>query len=173
MLGVWRIFRANLWMSFAFRGRKDEAGKPYIRHLRLVALTSWAMAPAGSRCEAAVVGLLSRYPDEIDPLMGVLRIRKRFGHDTAVRVNRLTSQPNLPGWSAIDHVLEHGDTIAKVVKLAECLHNTEPNREVLDEKILALRTQYGRGILRPRAKRSEIREKSEGNVLPQEVQFHP
>ncbi len=136
MIGWIRVMRAFWFAAWAHRGQRDKEGLPYLLHLVTVAWISYGMTASS---EAAVVGLLHDYVEDVDPLYGVETVRHKFGWQTAATVKMLTHARGVSYDQYIERLCripQHALTASSVaveVKIADLLHNTRPGRGSLSE----------------------------------------
>jgi (p)ppGpp synthase/HD superfamily hydrolase len=131
-----RVLRAFFFAWWHHGKQRDKEGRPYILHLVTVAWTAYGMTP---KPEAAVVGLLHDYVEDVDPLYGVETLTRKFGWRTASSVKLLTrghGQSYDQDSQGLAQSYMNAPTLATVVmtvKIADLLHNTKPGRGNLSE----------------------------------------
>ncbi len=144
MRGLTRILRAFVFAAWAHRGQKDKEGRAYLIHLVTVAWIAYGLT---GESEAAVVGLLHDYVEDVDPLYGLETVRHKFGWQTAAAVKMLTRARGVSYDQYIERLCQipqralTASSVAIEVKIADLLHNTRPGRGHLSEyKLLAYRS---------------------------------
>jgi (p)ppGpp synthase/HD superfamily hydrolase len=120
MIRVLRAFKLAWW---GHRNQRDKGGRPYIWHLVRVA---WIAYGITGDLEAAVVGLLHDYYEDVD---WTPKVVLRFGVETEMRVWRLTRPMVGESYdSYIRHIQLSQDPITVSVKIADLLDNTRSGR---------------------------------------------
>lgn len=122
MKSLWRIWQA-FWMAYwGHRRQRDKAGRRYVFHVAHVAWIAYGMT---GDPEAAVVGLLHDYFEDVG---WSVEARRRFGLATCDRIEMLTHAYTDPYERYIRKVGECGDRVVLAVKIADLLHNTDTGR---------------------------------------------
>lgn len=118
-----RILKALVFVAWGHRHQRDKAGRRYVWHLVRVAWLAYGLT---GDAEAAVAGLLHDYLEDVDP-NGVGALRRWFGGETALRVFYLSRRG---GQSYRDFIstVKDGGSVVVAVKIADLLHNTDPER---------------------------------------------
>jgi len=129
------LIRAFLLAAWGHRKQRDKAGERYIWHLVRVAWIAYGLT---GDVEAAVVGLLHDYIEDVDVASHAQeRMERRFGGMTAKNVWLLTvfsvhspsvAFPERGYADYIERIVRSQSRIAIAVKIADLLDNTNPRR---------------------------------------------
>lgn len=133
MRGLIRVLHAFMFAAWAHRGQKDKEGRAYLIHLVTVAWLAYGLT---GESEAAVVGLLHDYVEDIEPCFGPETLQRWFGVPTALSVLCLTRARGMSYdryiqsicWLVQDGSDPERAKVALAVKIADLLHNTQPGR---------------------------------------------
>lgn len=124
MRNLWRIFRAFLMAAWGHRKQRDKAGKRYIWHLVRVAWIAYGLQPSA---EVVIIGLLHDYVEDLGHEKGGA-VLKTFGYLIFSDIRWLTHLREVSYPEYIRHLLYFGSDVARAVKLADLLDNTQPGR---------------------------------------------
>lgn len=135
--------KADEFASLAHAGQKDEIGCDYIDHSRRVALRSANIAPEHLRESATAAALLQDTVEDTEVTLEDL-CSAGFTADVITAVTLLTKTP---GQTPDEHFKGvRSNRIAKIVKTADLIDNSDPNRlvQLEDATRERLRAKYAR-----------------------------
>ena len=128
MRGLWGLLRAFAMAAWGHRHQRDKGGRLYWHHLVRVAWLAYGLS--GGDLDAAIVGLLHDYLEDVDPHAGAI-IARCFGGPVARAVSCLTRPGNVSYGKYIARIAAMRrdlDDRVLAVKLADLLDNTQPGR---------------------------------------------
>lgn len=122
------INRAEAIAHRAHAGQTDKSGLDYIDHPRRVAERAALIAPADLRTECIAAAWLHDVVEDTDVALEELR-EQGFPQLVLEAVDRLTKMPDVARTDYFAAIRAH--TVARVVKTADLIDNTDPERAAL------------------------------------------
>lgn len=119
------VWRAMCWAALAHADQVDKAGEPYITHPRRVAQRVWYLVSARQRRTAQAAAWLHDVVEDTTTTLDDLA-EAGFPDDVLDVVDRLTRRPGQSTESYITRI--RSDAIARAVKAADLIDNTDPDR---------------------------------------------